>query len=138
MFQLVYVSSATTPFGKPELQALLSKARKNNTALGVTGMLLYKDGNFMQVLEGEEAVVTKVAKTIEADARHKGVLVLLRANSPERQFLDWSMGFRDLTFADAEKLPGYSDFINSPLNSEEFTQHPGRAMKLLTLFKKSM
>jgi hypothetical protein len=39
-------------------------------------MLLYKDGNFMQALEGDMEVVTKLAGTIERDLRHKGVLIL--------------------------------------------------------------
>jgi hypothetical protein len=51
IFHLVYFSSATKECTKPELQKLLDEARKKNTKLGVTGMLLYKDGNFMQVLK---------------------------------------------------------------------------------------
>ena len=60
MFHLVYASSALQPFTKPELQALLEQARQKNAKLGVTGMLLYKDGNFMQVLEGEKETVRKL------------------------------------------------------------------------------
>ena len=74
MFQIVYASSALQPFTKPELQALLEQARPKNDKLGVTGMLLYKDGNFMQVLEGEQDVVGKLVETIERAPRHKGVL----------------------------------------------------------------
>jgi hypothetical protein len=50
MFHIVYASSALQLFTKPELQTLLEKARQNNAKLNVTGMLLYKDGNFMQAL----------------------------------------------------------------------------------------
>ncbi len=57
MFFLVYVSSATRPFSGEDLRALLETCRKDNAELGVTGMLLYKDGNFMQVLEGDEDAV---------------------------------------------------------------------------------
>jgi hypothetical protein len=76
MFHIVYASSALQLFTKPELQTLLEKARQNNAKLNVTGMLLYKDGNFMQALEGDMEVVTKLAGTIERDLRHKGVLIL--------------------------------------------------------------
>ena len=48
--EIVYVSSATRPFQEAELQDLLLKARENNARLGVTGMLLYIGGNFMQLL----------------------------------------------------------------------------------------
>ena len=94
MFHLVYVSSASQPFSEPELQALLDQARKKNTRLDVTGMLLYKDGNFMQVFEGEQEVVMKLAGNIAPDPRHKGVLVILRGTSEQRLFPDWSMVVR--------------------------------------------
>jgi hypothetical protein len=138
MFYLVYVSSASQLFSKPELQVLLGQARKKNAKLGVTGMLLYKGGNFMQALEGEQEVVTKLAGTIERDSRHKGVLVLLRGTSEQRLFPDWSMGFRELADQDLAKTPGYSDFMNTPLTGAEFSQDPNRCMKLLLPFKKNM
>jgi Sensors of blue-light using FAD len=53
MFHIVYASSASEAFTGPELQVLLDQARQKNAKFAVTGMLLYKDGNFMQVLEGE-------------------------------------------------------------------------------------
>jgi uncharacterized protein YaaQ len=138
MFHLVYFSSATKEFTKPELQKLLDEARKKNTKLGVTGMLLYKDGNFMQVLEGEEKVVTKLISTIEADSRHKGVIVPVRGTSEQRLFPDWSMGFRDLADSNIAKTSGYSDFMNTPLTGAGFTREPHRCLKLLTLFKTNM
>jgi hypothetical protein len=138
MFHLVYVSSASQPFTKLELQALLDQACQKNTELHITGMLLYKDGNFMQALEGEQEVVTKLAGSIELDSRHKGVLVLLRGTDEDRLFPEWSMGFRDLTERSLAKTPGYTDFMNTPLTDAEFSQDPNRCMRLLTLFKKKM
>ena len=52
MFYLIYVSSAIKLMHDDELLLLLEKARENNSRLGITGMLLYKEGNFMQMLEG--------------------------------------------------------------------------------------
>ena len=138
MFHLVYASSATRPFSKPELQGLLEKARENNAKLDVTGMLLYKDGNILQVLEGEEEVVKKLIERIQCDPRHKGFLVLLRGNSEERLFPDWSMGFRDLTGETSMDMPGYSDFLNTPFRGAELSKDPNRCMKLLLQFKKNM
>src|SRR5450432_1257585 len=106
MFHLVYASTATKPFTKPELRELLGKSERNNVKLGLTGMPLYKDGNFMQVLEGEKEVVMKLATTIEADTRHKGVIVLLQGEREQRDFPDWSMGFRDLEDRNTAKTPG--------------------------------
>jgi hypothetical protein len=138
MFQLVYVSSAVTPFSKLELNALLLQARQKNTKLDVTRMLLYKDGNFVQVLEGEKEAVTSLTAVIERDSRHTGVLVILRGKTEERLFPDWSMAFRDLTDPNVKLTPGYNDFLNTPLTEAEFAREPNRCLKLLLLFKKNM
>src|ERR1700688_667864 len=122
MFHLVYASSALQPFTKPELQALLEQARQKNAKLGLTGMLLYKDGNFMQTLEGEKEAVTELVSTIERDARHKGVLVLSRGASEDRLFSNGSMGSRALTVHNAAKPPGYTNVMNTPLTDPEFTR----------------
>ena len=72
---------------------LLEHARRNNEKAGVTGMLLYKDGNFMQVLEGEERVVQALSAKIGRDPRHEKMVTLLEGPLAEREFSDWSMGF---------------------------------------------
>jgi hypothetical protein len=141
MFHIVYASSATKAFTKPDLQALLVQARQKNAELGLTGMLLYKDGNFMQVLEGEKEAVSKLVDTIERDPRRKGVLVFLRGPSEERLFPDWTMGFRDLADREAAKTPGYTDFMNTmntALTGAEFSADPNRCLRFLLLFKKNM
>ena len=137
MFHYVYASTATKLFTKRQLRDLVLKAERNNVRLGVTGMLVYKDGKFMQVLEGNKDVVTKLAASIGADRRHKGVIVLLEGERDQRDFSDWSMGFRNLGEASAAKIPGYSDFMNTPLTGEEYSKDPRQAMKLLLLFKHS-
>lgn len=138
MFHIVYASSATEPFSESALKTLLEKARLRNQTLGLTGMLLYKDGNFMQTLEGEEEAVTKLLASIAKDPRHKGVLVLLRRTSKERIFPDWTMGYRNLADPDFSKMPGLTDFMNTPLTGTEFSGDPDRCMKLMLLFKKNM
>jgi len=81
---LVYVSSATLPFSGEDLRALLATCRENNAELGVTGMLLYKDGNFMQVLEGDEQAVRGLYARIAADPRHGGEITLQEGFSEGR------------------------------------------------------
>lgn len=138
MFSLVYVSSAVKPFPQAQLLELLARSRAANAQLGVSGMLLYKCGNFMQVLEGEESVVRRLLATIGADARHRGVLVLLQQRQESRDFPDWSMGFRDLNSPDVLTLPAYCEFMNVDLRDEIFFSDPTNAQKLLLTFKKSM
>jgi len=92
MFHLVYVSSAVEPFSKTELVELLHVARANNERLGITGMLLYRDGNFMQVLEGEEPVVRDLYARIERDPRQARTLAYGRVRAVEGVRRDWETG----------------------------------------------
>jgi hypothetical protein len=135
MIQLVYISSARTLFSKEDLTGLLAKSRANNEAHAITGLLLYKGGNFMQVLEGDEEAVRMLYERIGGDPRHTGVMVLLRNPIEQRQFSDWSMGFRDLNDPALRTLPGYSEFLNVPLDA---TLSPSRCQKLIEVFKTRM
>ena len=101
-------------------------------------MLLYKDGNFMQALEGEEGAVRALYERIRVDPRHGGVITLLEDHSEERQFPDWFMGFRDLKAPEERDAPAYSEFLNTPLTGQEFSDEPTRAQKLLLTFKRTM
>jgi hypothetical protein len=138
VFCMVYVSSAVNPFSKDELLKLLEKSRKYNTKLEVTGMLLYKDGNFLQVLEGEQQTVQTLYTKIAQDPRHKGCLSILQGPTEKRDFPDWSMGFRDLRSPEVSGTPVYNDFMNVPLTGAEFSAEPTRLRKLLLLFKQKM
>ena len=134
LFQLIYLSSATRLFSKEELVALLTHSRSNNSRNRLTGMLLYKDGNIMQVLEGERATVERVFDVIKQDPRHKDIIVLVSAEVASREFGEWSMGFRDLQDPAIKLLPGYSEFLNKSLAIEEFAANPSAAQRLLRVF----
>jgi hypothetical protein len=135
MLQLVYVSSATTPFSNAELLELLTKSRIKNSALGITGMLLYKDGNFMQLLEGEDNTVRQLFETISRDPRHHNSIVLIDEPAETAYFGDWSMGFRDLSDKSLENLPGFSQILNRP-KAAEFQKFDGNdCWELLKMFK---
>lgn len=138
MFSLVYVSTATVEFSKRDLEDLLKKSRGNNTALGVTGLLLFKDGNFMQVLEGQEPTVNSLYKKILLDTRHAGSMILLTLRSDERAFGDWSMAFRDLNDPEVRATPGFSTFLNEHPDQQDLFRDPTRAQRLLQLFKQNM
>jgi len=96
MITVVYVSSAVLLMSPTDLLDLLRNSRERNHVAQITGMLLYRDGNFMQVLEGEERVVDALQERIRRDPRHRGMICLLRQRLAERAFGDWSMGFRNL------------------------------------------
>lgn len=110
MHQVVYSSAAVVPFSEPQLAELLGRARKNNERLGVSGMLLYHDGSFLQVLEGDIRVLDTLFTLISADKRHRRIVTLLRREVDERHFGDWRMGFASMKNLPAN-LPGYSDYL---------------------------
>lgn len=89
---LVYVSHATVEQTEAEIERLLLDSRRNNARDGITGVLLHRDGSFMQCLEGTADAVRETFARIQADRRHGGVLVLLDEPIAERSFPDWTMG----------------------------------------------
>ncbi len=116
VFQLGYASAATKPFGPDELKELLSKARTKNSSLNVTGMLLYHEGSFLQVLEGDKAVVETLYATIAEDPRHANAMLLFKNEATERSFDQWTMGFRQLV-KDATDVPaGLNRFLENGMS----------------------
>jgi len=91
--RLIYISSVTGPFEQADLDQILAKSRTNNAARGLTGMLLFHDGCFLQVLEGDAGSVQDTFATISSDARHGGVIILESRAVAERGFPQWSMGY---------------------------------------------
>ncbi len=122
LINLVYGSSTTTPFSDEELLALLAKSREKNRRLGVTGLLLYRERNFLQVLEGEEQAVWEIYNKIVEDPRHSSILLYGVRPVTERLFGDWEMGFLNLEKDKLDKVEGYSDFLSEPLNSSKFQE----------------
>jgi len=138
MYRVAYVSSAVELFSDRQLTELLEQSRKKNRSLDITGMLLYKDGNFMQLLEGPRAAVESLVARIKLDPRHRGFIALLKEEETTREFSGWEMGFKKLEADTVVDIPGYSDFLELPLDSEEFLQAPSKALQLLLSFKKTM
>ncbi len=134
LVSLVYVSFSHGDMSDDELKHILKVARENNKKLDVTGMLLYRNGFFIQALEGEEAVVNKLYEEIRQDPRHHAVTTIVTYPIEERQFADWSMGFHKMSDADLQQLDGYTDFLTHP-TGEFFLNKPNRAKQLLYAFR---
>jgi hypothetical protein len=118
MHQIVYTSSSRLEFAVPDLKKLLVGARMRNKAVGVTGMLVFHDGTFLQALEGENRAVNEIFASIQNDPRHRDLTVLHRGPGPEqRVFGEWSMGFADFSGA-AAILKGFVR-VNDNLNLKE-------------------
>ncbi|GGF13682.1 hypothetical protein GCM10011383_26140 [Hymenobacter cavernae] len=90
-----------------QLEELLTKARATNTANSLTGVLLYSNGDIMQVLEGEQEMVQHIYEKIRQDIRHRDVSTLADGQIQRRNFSQWSMGFKAVDPADFMHLAGY-------------------------------
>ncbi len=91
MLQVVYASAATIGFTQKDLLKLLGLARERNTAAGISGMLLYHNKSFLQVLEGPRQHVDELFTRIQKDPRYKNCLVLLRTEIQKKEFENWSI-----------------------------------------------
>jgi len=138
LVSLVYVSSGVRQFEKQEILDILQVSRKNNARLRITGILLYQDGNFMQVLEGTEQDLCELMCSIERDHRHRGVIVLLKKAIRERQFPQWSMAFKDLNELPPEDAAAFSPFLREPVEDEQFRSKSEACYKLLLRFKANL
>ena len=86
MISLIYISSAARLFSDAQILAPLERSRLDNGRLGITAMLLDKEGCFIQLLEGDDEVVKTLFRKIFADRRHSGVSLLLRESIEQRDF----------------------------------------------------
>lgn len=138
MLSIIYASSAVRLLTRTELVDLLESSRKANIVTGITGMLLYRGGNFIQVIEGENEAVLQLYKNIKADPRHRDVTLLSQDPITTRQFPGWSMGFRNIDQLSKQELEGYSDFLDNDFSPAYFKDKPTRAYILLLTFKEHM
>jgi hypothetical protein len=120
MFQLCYISRSTKPMSSPELKALLEQSRERNDSLGVTGLLLYDNGSFIQLLEGPAHAVRQLFGKISSDPRHADAQVLFQANVEQRTFPEWEMGYCDPRSEMLRSLPGYSTFFSPGFSLIDF------------------
>ena len=90
----------------------------HNPGQGITGLLLYGNGTFLQALEGEEDVVTPLYENIARDPRHANVTCLNRKTIETRQYPEWSMGFRRVAEADLSDVDGLRDFNKANFNAD--------------------
>ena len=92
-YQIMYSSQATKPMTVTDLEKILTDARAGNQARNVTGVLVYVDGVFFQILEGDQAVVRNLMANIASDTRHQSVKVFYEAQVDVRAFDSWSMAY---------------------------------------------
>lgn len=107
LHHLIYLSRATQPFSDADLLALLTQARHYNASQDISGLLVYGNGQFLQVLEGEEEAVRTLYEHIRRDPRHRDVATFADKDIEARAFPDWGMAFQPLAPQQFQELLGY-------------------------------
>ncbi|HOY02278.1 MAG TPA: BLUF domain-containing protein [Zoogloea sp.] len=134
LVQLIYVSSACRELSDEELDHILESSIRHNTQQGITGVLLYTNGSFMQVIEGEEAAIEETYSRICDDDRHKDVFLLSKEVIAKRDFPRWAMGFRRLSRGEFESHPAYAPLLPDGFDAERIGAQPGVATEMLRQF----
>jgi len=130
----IYCSASTSgAFSPSDLPALLEECRTSNARCDVTGMLLYQNQSFFQVLEGERSVVETLFEKIALDPRHTRVTRVILEPISERAFASWSMGYPRVSEKELAEIPGLNDFFGRSSSYLELGE--GRAKTLLAAFK---
>lgn len=133
LIQIIYSSAAREDITEQDVRELLAQSREKNARLNISGILLFVDGSFFQVLEGEDETVAQLYKTISEDERHTNVTTIIREAIVKRAFAYWSMGYAALSTEEAASILGVNDFFHGGESFASLTE--GRAQKLLLAFK---
>lgn len=137
LVQLIYVSDLVD-HNESVLAAILESAVRHNQQNGITGMLLYAEGSFIQVLEGDEPAVLETFARVSLDLRHRNVTQLMLEPVAERQFANWSMGYKRLRTQDVQNFPQYAPYFRYGFGAKAFEAAPGDALDMLKLFSQRM
>jgi hypothetical protein len=108
LVRLLYASRAVPAIDHEELVTILRQSKTHNPSVGVTGVLCFSGGIFLQVLEGGRSAVNRLYNRIAADPRHTDVEVLLYEEIGERRFASWSMGQVNMSRLNPSLLLKYS------------------------------
>ncbi len=131
LYELLYTSVAKREMSLLELSKLLKQSRKKNVRLNITGLLVYHNREFMQILEGEKETILDLYDTITNDERHTSVKTFWEHSISERGFSKWAMGFINTENLELSTLKGYSRFLEEGFSSANMTSRQTIGKKLI-------
>ncbi|BEV71058.1 MULTISPECIES: BLUF domain-containing protein [unclassified Paludibacterium] len=136
LVHMIYCSAAKTKVQPAELMSLLKTCRENNSQHDITGLLLYREGSFFQILEGDESEVEALYDKISHDQRHMLVSKIICEPISKRDFGRWSMGFAMMDADELSAIPELREFFNADGAFEDLGE--GRARTLLAAFNQGL
>jgi len=112
---ILYVSSAAGPISEAQIDHLLTRARARNAEANITGILLQRNGSFMQYIEGMDTDLQRIYTIIKNDPLHKGIIELMNEPIQTRVFPQWAMAYRTKNFQAFTDPDQYSLFLDPAL-----------------------
>lgn len=124
--RLIYSSEAVAGLGYPDLKDIMEKSEKNNTPVGISGMLCYGNDKFLQILEGERSMVSETYERILNDERHMQSQLIDFREIDRRLFTNWSMKVVEMGEQFPQKVQelsmkysGYNQFDPKGMTSDQ-------------------
>jgi len=109
LVRLLYASRLADTESSTATESILAQSRNHNPASGITGILCYGGGIFLQALEGGRQQVSALYGHIQKDVRHKDVVLLHYEEIMERRFGGWTMGQVNVAKLNTSILLKYSE-----------------------------
>ncbi len=109
-YAICYVSTATKGIDRDKIHDLFNNSCQKNIAQSISGILLYNEGNFMQILEGTKSHLMTLFQSIKKDSRHNDIITLLDKPIPYSLFKGYNSGFS--TIENNEHIESLKDYLN--------------------------
>lgn len=133
LFFLLYLSRASNDMNEATLKEIVDTSHENNRPDGLTGCLLFQDGYFLQLLEGSREKVLHLMERVKRDPRHQNVQIVAQGYEQRRIFLDWSMGFHDMSNLEGE--PDFSGWRKRTISFPELAEDARTCYAFVSAFR---
>lgn len=137
MFELIYRSIADKNITPTDVSNILNTARSFNEENSITGCLIFYDGEFIQILEGNQKLVKDLFANIEKDKRHNNVMLIAEGEKEERMFSNWTMAFHEFTNKDVKNI-NQALAIDNFISISKLTEKPTYAVELFWYMAKQL
>lgn len=131
-YRLIYSSEATAEMGRADLEQMLEESRLRNVKRGITGVLVYTDGVFLQVLEGERDDVDDLMASLRRDPRHRNVTVIHEEETGGCIFPTWRMAYLSPRADEVAAWAGLDGATSIESVLETLRRDPDRVPRALT------
>lgn len=137
-YEILYSSVATSHLERSELIDIAEISQRNNIELGVSGMLIYNNREFLQLLEGPREKVVSLMNKISEDPRHASIRIIWQHDIENKGFEKWDMGFVDMDDNDELLTGEYDQYTNESFAKISESEYATTGKSLLQVLTKKL